>query len=95
VVPDQWEGIPRRGKRARWIQVSYRFGAGFALKGRTKPPTAHFRAGVRTFFGGRNARLAGSRFAASLTWLKAVLLELRQIVHMNWQEMWSGDGPRP
>jgi hypothetical protein len=37
VVPDRREGTPRRGKRGGWIQVSYRFVAGFALKGRTKP----------------------------------------------------------
>ena len=56
---------------------------------------AHRTADVRGVVGRRNARLAGSRFTVSLTWLKAVLLALRQIVRMNWQEMWSRDGPRP
>ena len=40
-MPDQWEGTPRWGKRGGWIQVSYRFGAGFVLKGRPKPPQDH------------------------------------------------------
>ena len=42
-VQDRWEGTPRRGKRGGWIQVSYKFGVGFALKGRTKLPKAILR----------------------------------------------------
>ena len=40
MVPDRWEATPRRGERGGWIRVSYRFGVGFALEGRTKPPKA-------------------------------------------------------
>jgi hypothetical protein len=45
--------------------------------------------------GRHNARLAASGFAVSLTWLKAGVFALRQIVHMNWQEMWSRDWLHP
>ncbi len=53
-----------------------------------------FPGGMRVVVGRRSARLAGGGFAVSLTWLKAGLRALRQIVHMNWQEMWSRDWPR-
>jgi hypothetical protein len=60
-----------------------------------RAPRFPFAGGVRIVVRRHNARLAGSGFAVSLTWLKAGLLALRQIVHMNWQEMWSRDWPRP
>jgi hypothetical protein len=76
-------------------EVPGRFRGGSGAARWYGPPRFPFAGGVRIVVRRHNARLAGSGFAVSLTWLKAVLLALRQIVRMNWQEMWSRDWPHP